>query len=135
MEIRKLRCGDIVLRLGERLDVQQLARVMDVHVLASRSEAFPNVVAETMLSGTPNAVTDVGDSSLMVGSTGWIAPPRDPQKLADAIVAAYHEWKNEPEKWENRRRAARNHISENFTLEGMAAAYKDIWTRISEGII
>jgi glycosyltransferase involved in cell wall biosynthesis len=50
--------GDLVIPLGERSDIPEIARAIDLHVLAScGAEAFPNVVGETMLSETPNAVT------------------------------------------------------------------------------
>lgn len=117
-------------RLGGRSDVQAIARALDVHVLAScGSEAFPNVVAETMLSGTPNIVTDVGDAALMVGETGWIVRPRDPEGLASAIVEAYAEWKGRPSEWHGRTVRARNRIAENFSFGRMAEAYEEVWRR------
>jgi glycosyltransferase involved in cell wall biosynthesis len=108
-----------------------LGRALDLHVLSSASEAFPNAVAETMLSGTPNAVTDVGDSGLMVGGTGWVVPPRDPEKLAGAIVAAYREWSDRPADWRRRQTEARNRIAENFSLERMAEQYESIWQQVA----
>ena len=124
-------CPDLFLPLGRRSDVPALARAFDLHVLSSASEAFPNAVAETMLSGTPNAVTDVGDSGLMVGGTGWVAPPRDPEKLAGAIVAAYREWRDKPADWRRRQTEARNRIAENFSLERMAEQYESIWLQVA----
>jgi glycosyltransferase involved in cell wall biosynthesis len=100
-------------------------------VLGSRTEAFPNVVAETMLSGTPNVVTDVGDCAMMVGGTGWIAPPRDPEQLADAIVRAYDEWKGGRRHWAQRRKAARKQIVDNYSMNRMAEAYVEIWRRVA----
>jgi glycosyltransferase involved in cell wall biosynthesis len=127
-------CSELVTPLGPRDDVPDLARALDLHVLASRTEAFPNVVAETMLSGTPNAVTDVGDVPTMVGSTGWVAPPCDPARLADAIVAAYHEWKDAPAQWAARRQAARQHIADNFSHERMMAAYQGVWREVAADV-
>jgi glycosyltransferase involved in cell wall biosynthesis len=120
-------CHDTVIRLGERSDVRNLMRAMDLHVLSSISEGFPNAVAESMLSGTPNVVTDVGDSSLIVADTGWVVPPRDSQLLADAIVEAYHECSSSADKWNARGNAARNRIMENFSLDRMAHAYEQVW--------
>jgi glycosyltransferase involved in cell wall biosynthesis len=118
--------------IGERSDIPDIARSLDLHVLASiGSEAFPNVVGETMLCGTPNVVTDVGDSARMVGNTGWVVPPRDPKLLAAAIEQAWHEWTNEPERWENRRAAARRRIADNFTLDRMAAEYEQAWKMLA----
>lgn len=124
-------CSEWVVPLGPRSDIPNVARALDLHVLAScGGEAFPNVVAETMLSETPNVVTDVGDSAFMVGQSGWVVPPRYPQHLADAIIAAHREWKGESGRWEGRRKAARERIERKFSIDGMARAYEDVWRRV-----
>lgn len=121
-------CEKLVHPMGPRGDIADLARALDVHILASSGgEAFPNVVAETMLSATPNVVTDVGDSAFMVGDTGWVVPPRDPERLAAAIVEAWTECSKEPGHWAKRRDRARERIGENFTFERMAEAYREVW--------
>ena len=130
-EIERAGCSDIVVPLGLRPDVSDIARALDVHLLGSRTEAFPNVVAETMLSGTPNIVTDVGDCALMIGNTGWLVPPGNPDRLADAIVQAYRMWKDKPGEWAARRNAAREWISANFSLDRMTEAYDQVWRRVA----
>jgi glycosyltransferase involved in cell wall biosynthesis len=132
-EIRKNGCGQAVTALGERSDIQDLACAFDLHVLSSRSEAFPNVVAETMLSATPNVVTDVGDSALIVGATGWVVPPADPDRLAAAVVDAWRESATQPEQWTKRREDARRRIAEEFTFPKMADAYARVWREAAAG--
>lgn len=126
--IDTLGCKDFAVPIGPRPDIDDVARALDLHVLAScGAEAFPNAVAESMLSGTPNAVTDIGDSALMVGKSGWVSPPKDPETLAAAIVEAWKEKIERPSDWEKRRKAARAQIADNFTLDRMAAAYEAVW--------
>jgi len=129
--IKKAGCQDLVVPLGTRSDVRDLARALDLHVLSSRSEAFPNVVAETMLSGTPNVVTDAGDSSAIVADQGWVVPPGDPQGLAAAITEAWREWSKEPSRWQRRQEGSRRRTAENFTFEKMAQAYADVWRQVA----
>jgi glycosyltransferase involved in cell wall biosynthesis len=132
-EVRRLDCEKLVIPLGSRDDVQALARALDLHLLSSSGgEAFPNVVAETMLSGTPNIVTDVGDSALMVGESGWVVPAHDPQRMAKAIGHAHREWAEDRSSWEERRREARKRIAERFTFERMAEAYQEVWRRAAK---
>lgn len=71
--------------LGQRDDISRLMAALDVHVLTSTGESFPNVVGESMACGVPNVVTDVGDSSLLVGETGLVVPPASPDALAEAL--------------------------------------------------
>jgi glycosyltransferase involved in cell wall biosynthesis len=131
-EIEKFGCSGAVVPLGARSDIQALARAIDLHVLAScGAEAFPNVVAETMLSGTPNAVTDVGDSAIIVAQTGWIVPPRNPRLLAAAIAEAYLEWAEKPTEWAARRAIARQRVVDQFSFDGMVGAYEQVWRNLS----
>ncbi len=60
---------------------------LDLLVSASHSEGFSNVIAEAMACGTPCLVTDVGDSRAIVGETGGVVPPNDPEALCRMILA------------------------------------------------
>jgi glycosyltransferase involved in cell wall biosynthesis len=51
---------------------------------SSYGEGFPNVVGEALACGVPCVVTDVGDSSLLIGNPEFVVPPRNPQALATA---------------------------------------------------
>jgi glycosyltransferase involved in cell wall biosynthesis len=128
--IKSSGCAAFVQAIGERSDVPDVARALDLHVLASVSEGFPNVVAETMLSATPNAVTDVGDAALIVGDAGWVVPPGDAGLLARAVELARDEWANSPDRWGERRTAARQRIVERFSLGRMVEAYQEVWEQV-----
>lgn len=84
--VAELGLSDRVRLLGRRSDVPSLLSAMDVFALSSRSEAFPNALAEAMLCGVPCAATDCGDSRDIVGSTGRIVPPEDSSALGNAIL-------------------------------------------------
>ena len=128
------RCGvlDQLGLLGRRDDVPDLLRAIDLHVLPSRSESFPNSIAEAMLSATPCVATDAGDTRLMIGGTGWIAPPGDPAALADRIAEAHDLWRSDRAAWGARRSAARERILSEFPLDRMAQAYERIWRSLAQ---
>lgn len=72
--------------LGHRQDIPRLMAALDIAVSASaRNEGFANVIGEAMSCAVPCVVTDVGDSAWIVGDTGKVVPPGNPQKLAEAL--------------------------------------------------
>jgi glycosyltransferase involved in cell wall biosynthesis len=60
--------------------------VMDVVVSSSSfGEGFSNVIGEAMACSVPCVVTEVGDSSWIVGENGHVVPPKNPKALMMAI--------------------------------------------------
>jgi glycosyltransferase involved in cell wall biosynthesis len=112
--------------LGRRSDIPAVMNALDLHVLSSQREAFPNALAEAMACGTPCVSTDAGDAALIVGTTGWVVPIRDPSALADAIGTAIGSMAD-PETWQARASACREHISASFTLDEMINGYHSVW--------
>lgn len=72
--------------LGFRNDMAALLAGLDVGVLSSRTEAFPNVIVETMACAVPFVATDVGDVAAIIGDSGRVVPPRNAVALADALL-------------------------------------------------
>lgn len=70
--------------LGLRDDMPRLMAACDIVTSAGLGEAFPLVLGEAMSCGVPCVTTDVGDSAALVGDTGLVVPPGDPDRLAAA---------------------------------------------------
>jgi glycosyltransferase involved in cell wall biosynthesis len=115
--------------LGRRLDVPRLSAALDVATSSSSfSEAWPLAVGEAMACGVPCAVTDVGDSSVIVGDTGRVVPPKNPQALADA-------WHGlltlGPDERARLSQAARRRMEEHFDLLGAVAKYEKLYEELA----
>jgi glycosyltransferase involved in cell wall biosynthesis len=119
------RLADAVHLLGPRRDTPEVFAALDLLVSSSAyGEGFPNVIGEAMASGVPCAVTDVGDSALIVGDTGLSVLPRKPDSLAAAICSLLNEG---PEGQTARGRAARERIAAQYDLRRVAARYAELY--------
>jgi len=123
--IQELGIADRIHLLGERKDISYITAALDIACSASAfGEASPLIVAESMSAGIPCVVTDVGDSGWMVGDTGRVVPPKDPEALANA-------WQElidlDPEEREALGNLARSRVIECFALESVVANYEKLY--------
>jgi glycosyltransferase involved in cell wall biosynthesis len=112
--------------LGCLDNIPEIMSILDVHVLSSMAESFPNVLAEAMIMKTPCVSTDAGDSKIIIADTGWVVPVQNHTQLADVMEDAILKMKNKTE-WNERQLACRERIKENYSLERMISSYYDIW--------
>lgn len=125
-QIRTLGLSGQVRLLGKRTDIPAVMNAIDLYVMSSAyGEAFPNALAEAMACGTPCVATDVGDAAMIVGETGWIVSPRNPEALAEALAKALAE-RNTPA-WEGRKKAARSRMESRFTIGRMVEGFHAVW--------
>ena len=65
--------------------IDEILLCVDIFVQTSKSESFPNIVAEAMLTGAAVVATDVGQTSRIVGGCGVIVPPDSIGVMVDEI--------------------------------------------------
>jgi len=115
--------------LGRREDIPQIMAAMDVVVSSSAfGEGFPNVIGEAMATEVPCVVTDVGDSAMIVGQTGKVVAPKNPDALADGIIELL---KLPAEKRHELGRKARQRIRDHYSLEKIVRDYEKLYRNIA----
>jgi glycosyltransferase involved in cell wall biosynthesis len=120
--------GRNVVRLGRRNDVTRLLAAADFVVSSSRfGEGFSNALAEGMACGLPAVATDVGDAKVIVGDTGLVVPPANPDAFAAAVRTLAAE---SAAARAERGRRARMRIVEHFALAGAARSYAELYASL-----
>lgn len=113
--------------LGPREDVPNIMVSLDIHVLSSAAESFPNVLAEAMAVGTPCVSTDVGDAAKIIGETGWIVPPSSPYELRDGMLTALNAMQNDND-WDEVKNSCRERVAREFSQKKMVNSFVELWS-------
>jgi sugar transferase (PEP-CTERM/EpsH1 system associated) len=113
---------------GERADIPELMRAMDIFVLPSLGEGISNTILEAMSTGLPVIATRVGGNVELVkeGVTGTLIPPEAPEDLMAAILNYYEH----PELITSHGAAAREKIQASFSMEAMTNGYLRVYDRV-----
>jgi glycosyltransferase involved in cell wall biosynthesis len=116
--------------LGFRDDVPQILAASDLVVLTSRWEGMPNVVLEAMAAGKPVVATDVEGVGELLGpaAEAQTVPADDPEGFADKVVAIISNTQLATRLGDENRLRAQQH----FSLESMAANYRDLYVALNE---
>ncbi len=113
--------------LGERQDVPVCLAAMDIFVLPSRTEGFPNVLAEAMAMSRPCVSTDVGDAAVVLGESGKVVPPDDIYALAKALI---HMLGLSIDQRSALGQAARRRIEQEFSMARCAQMFATLYMNV-----
>src|SRR5690606_1232280 len=127
--INRLQLRDKIIMLGRREDVPAIMNGLDVHVLSSKAEGFPNVVAEAMAAETACVVTRVGDAAYIVGEHGWVVEPGNPSALAEGMLKAVNALSTP--QLQAHLQEGRLRVGRLFSLEAMVGAYDAAWQKLA----
>jgi sugar transferase (PEP-CTERM/EpsH1 system associated) len=113
---------------GERTDIAQLLRAMDLFVLPALAECSSSTILEAMATGLPVIATAVGGTTELVhpGFTGILVPPRSPDLLAAAIA----DYCRIPEMGARHGMRARSQVIAHHSLPAMARGYLAVYDKL-----
>lgn len=126
-KIKSLNLSEHFLLLGEREDIPELLSCMDIFVLPSLREGFPNVIMEAMASSLPVVATDVGGIREIIinNETGFIIPPANASELYEKLLKLIHD-KDLRDKMGN---AGYERVKQ-FSIDKMARETEDLYQEL-----
>ncbi len=121
--------GKGVVFLGNRRDVPELLRTLDVFVLSSLNEGISNTILEAMATAIPVIASNVGGNPELVkdGINGCLFEPGDSEALANILL----DYCQDTDKRKTHGMEARRSVMEKFTMDKMIDQYATVWKRIS----
>jgi sugar transferase (PEP-CTERM/EpsH1 system associated) len=113
---------------GERTDIPEMMRALDLFVLPSLREGISNTILEAMASGLPVVATRVGGNPELVveGETGMLVPPLDPVALAAAI----RRYLVDGDLLTRHGQAGRRKAEGRFSIEAMVNGYLNVYDEV-----
>lgn len=123
-----LKISDRVLFLKEQKNLLEFYNGIDVLILPSHDESFPNVVAESMLCKTPVISSDVGCAKKIINKCGFVMRDNDHKSISNNIVKCMNIYSNKKIIWNSLKKNSRLSIIKNFSIDKMAANYLKKWT-------
>ncbi len=114
--------------IGEVDDINSILKRVDFIVLSSFTEGMPISILEALAAGKPVVATDVGDVGALVinNKTGYLVPPKNPKKLADAIYLMLSNKEKAKEMGKNGRML----IKENFGIDKMVEQTENLYLEL-----
>ena len=130
-EARRLtrRCGGRVQyhHLGLRSDVARVYDASDVTCSTSRGmEGFPNVVAESIVAGTPVVTSNVGAARHLVGDAGRVVDLQRPEAYAAALAVVLED----EAMFRTRAQQRAQTLRQRYPVDRVAAAYTNLYREV-----
>ncbi len=117
--------------LGKRADVPRLLRALDIFVLSSINDAFPNSLIEAMSTGLACIATDVGQCGEVLNNQDCLVPSSDAVKLANCIIKLVE--MSDSERYslgaDNRER-----IAKHYELSKMVSRFDEVFCDAAGGV-
>lgn len=123
--INNFNIRDKIILLGKFANINDFYSILDMHILTSLSESFPNVIAESMSIGIPNIATDVGEAKNIIKNNGWIVSINNPKNFYQSLIESIKLFENQ-DSWNDLKKSCIEEINKNFSIEKMLSNYNKI---------
>lgn len=125
---RRLGIYDKITFTGWREDIPDILSITDIVVLPSLNEAVGRILLEAGASGKPIVATAVGGVPEIIrnGETGFLVPPGDSKKIAEAVVSLLKDEKKRLQMG----LTAKNRVSSDFNENRMTGEIHDLYENL-----
>ena len=114
--------------MASRRAISPLRLSATICVLPSYHEGLPTVLLEAMSCGIPTVATSVAGNSEVVkdGKTGFLVPPKEPKRLAEAILTLLGDQKLRQEMGKNARKQAEESYDWEVIISKIEECYSSV---------
>ena len=126
--VEELNLKKHVVFIGERSDIPQVMKAIDLLILASWEEPFGRVLIEAMAMEKPVISTNVGGPTEIVedGFNGVLVRPKNPDVIAQAVIELASKRKKSEEMGRQGREEVRRRFNTDTHISRMLTIYKRI---------
>jgi glycosyltransferase involved in cell wall biosynthesis len=112
---------------GERNDIPEILRSLDIFVLPSKAEGISNTILEAMASGLPVIATRVGGNPELVldGQTGCLVEKED----VEGLSLAMRDLVADNEKRRQLGEASLRRVLAEFSIDSMVDRYRQVYDK------
>lgn len=125
--VSKYDSKDKVFLLDEQKSLLEFYNGIDLLVLTSHSESFPNVIAEAMLCSTPVLASNAGCSKKIIDKYGFVLNKNDYLSITKGLKRSINILENKKGNWKSLKKNVRSQIKNKFSIEKMAHNYSENW--------
>ena len=123
----KLKIKKKIFFLDEQKSLLEFYNGIDLLILTSHSESFPNVIAESMLCSTPVLSSDAGCSKKIIDEYGFVTTNNSHQYIFKNLKKIINFYIINKSKWKFLKNKSRSHIKKNFSVPKMSNSYLKKW--------
>lgn len=117
-----------VMLVGEQTDIPGWLSALDIYVMASRTEGFPNALAEAMAVGLPCVATEVGDAVVLADKHAVFCQPVS-HSLANAMQSVLN-WPEKNKQYFGTQAAA--FVRNSFSISQIEKKYYQMYLKVLE---
>ena len=126
--IKNLDIEKKVILLNEQKNLFKFYNGIDLLILPSLSESFPNVVPESMLCSTPVLSSDAGCSKKIINNFGFVMNKNSVNSIVNNLNRIINLQIHNKSYWRDLKKKTRLQIINNFSIAKMSKEYLQKWT-------